>query len=75
MNSQFTHTHTHTHTISLSYSDALVGCGQKIAELAVKQAVLIEEEYVKCRPERITDAIVDENVDNYLICKYFTYHA
>ena len=48
---------------------------KKVAELALKQAVLIEEEHVECRPERITDAVVDENVDIHLIRKYFTYDA
>ena len=48
---------------------------KKIAERALKQAVLVEEEHVKCRPERITDAVVDENVDIHLIRKYFTYDA
>ena len=48
---------------------------KKVAELALKQAVSIEEEHVECRPERITDAVVDENVDIHLIRKYFTYDA
>ena len=48
---------------------------KRVAELALKQAVLIEEEHVECRPERITDAIIDENVDVHLIRKYFTYTA
>ena len=48
---------------------------KKVAEMALKQAVLIEEEHVECRPERITDAVVDENVDVHLIRKYFTYDA
>ena len=33
---------------------------------------LIEEEDVECRPEKVSDAVVDENVDVYLIRKYFT---
>ena len=41
--------------------------------MALKQAVLIEEEHVECRPEMITNAVVDENVDVHLIRKYFTY--
>ena len=42
---------------------------KKIAERALKQAVLVEEEHIECRPERITvtDAVVDENVDIHLI--------
>ncbi len=35
---------------------------KKVAELALKQGVLIEEEHVECRPEKITDAVADENV-------------
>ena len=46
---------------------------EEYADLALKQAVLIEEEHVECQPERVTDAVVDENVDVHLIRKYFTY--
>ncbi len=35
---------------------------KKVAELALKQGVLIEEEHVECRQEKITDAVADENV-------------
>ena len=42
---------------------------KKVAELALKQALLIEE-HVKCW---ITDAVVDENVDIHLIRKYVAY--
>ena len=41
-------------------------------EAALKQDELIEEEDVECRPEKVSDAVVDENVDVYLIRKYFT---
>ena len=46
---------------------------EEYADLALKQAVLIEEEHVECQPERVTDAVVDETVDVHLIRKYFTY--
>lgn len=32
-------------------------------EKAIKHDRLIEEEYVECRPEKVADAVVDENVD------------
>ena len=32
---------------------------------------LIEEEDVETRPERVPDAVLDENVDVYLIRKHF----
>ena len=59
--------------MALLYSDAVMACGQKDCKTCSK-TVLVEEEHVECRPERITDA-VDENVDIHLICKYFTYDA
>ena len=48
---------------------------KKVAEMALNQGVLIDEKDVECRPERITDAVVDENVDVHLVRKYFTYNA
>ena len=48
---------------------------KRIADLTLKRAVLVEEEHVECRPEIITDAVVDENVDVHLIHKYFTCDA
>ena len=36
---------------------------------------LIEEEYVECRPEVVPNAVLDENVDVFLIRKYFTNDA
>jgi len=35
----------------------------------------VEEEHVECRHQRITDAVVDENVDIHWIRKYFTRDA
>ena len=40
-----------------------------------KASSINRKEHVECRPERITDAVVDENVDVHLIRKYFTYDA
>ena len=36
---------------------------------------LIEEENVECRPEKVSDAEVDENVDISLVRKHFTEDA
>ena len=30
---------------------------------------------VECRPEKITNAIIDENVDIHLVRRYFSYDA
>ncbi len=48
---------------------------KKVAELALKQGVLIDEEHVECRPEKITDAVADGNVQVQTIRKYYTYEA
>lgn len=37
--------------------------------------VLIEETEVECRPERVTNAVLDENVDIYLIRRFFSSDA
>ena len=34
---------------------------------------MIDEEHIECQPKRVTDAVVDENVDVHMICKYFVY--
>ena len=44
-------------------------------EAALKRDVLIEDESVECRPEKMSDAVVDENVDVCLVRKYFTEDA
>ena len=33
--------------------------------------ILIEEAEVECRPERVTNAVLDENVDVYLVRRFF----
>ena len=37
--------------------------------------VLIEEESVECRPKVMRNAVLDENIDIFLIWKYFTNDA
>ena len=45
---------------------------EKVAISAVKDSCrLIEEEEVKVRPEKLRDATIDDNIDVYLIRKYF----
>ena len=46
-----------------------------VAEKVLKKHSLIEEEEVECRPEKIPNTIVDENVDVYLVRKYFSSDA
>ena len=46
-----------------------------VAERAIKSDQLVEEEEVECRPEKISDAVVDENVDICLIRHLFTNDA
>ena len=46
-----------------------------IAEKAVRDRGLIEEDEVECRPEKVPNAVVDENMDVYLVRKYFSSDA
>ena len=49
---------------------------EKVAIGAVKDSCrLIEEEEVEVRPEKLPDATIDDNIDVYLIRKYFTNDA
>ena len=41
----------------------------KVAERALKHNDLVEEEDVECKPERLPDAVLDENVDIHLARK------
>ena len=43
-----------------------------VAEKVLKKHRLIEKEEVECRPEKIPNTVVDENVDIYLVRKYFS---
>jgi len=48
---------------------------KKVAKRALRAHQLIEEEEVECRPERIPDAVVDENVDVHLVRRHFSSDA
>lgn len=48
---------------------------KKVVDAAIKQSVLIEEEDIECRPERVPDSVADENVDVFLVRRFFTYDA
>lgn len=48
---------------------------KSVAEKAIQSQSLIEEEDVECRPEKISNAVLDENVDVYLVRNYFTADA
>ena len=67
------HSHIHKHTRSAVM--LLWFVDKKVAELAVKDGVLIDEECIECQPERVTDAIADENVDVCMVRKFFTYEG
>ena len=41
----------------------------------IRNGVLIEEDAVECRPERVPDSITDQNVDVFLVCRLFTQDA
>lgn len=47
----------------------------QIAKRAIQQQVMIEEDEVEVMPEKVSDAVLDENVDVHLIRKYFTVDA
>ena len=42
---------------------------------AALKGVLIEEENVECRPEKVSNAVLDENVDIHLTRSYFSQDA
>ena len=48
---------------------------KEVANDAIDGNLLIEEEHVECKPERIPDSVLDENVDISLICHYFSSDA
>ena len=41
----------------------------------VMDGVLIEEDQVECRPEKVPNAVLDENVDIHLVRSFFTEDA
>ena len=47
----------------------------EIAERAIKQQVMIEEDQVEVMPKEVPDAVLDDNVDIHLIRKHFTADA
>ena len=48
---------------------------EKFANAAVKDSCRLIEEEVEVRPEKLPDATIDDNIDVYLIRKYFTNDA
>ena len=46
-----------------------------VIENILKSDMLIEEEDVECRPEKISDSVLDENVDIHLVRQYFSSDA
>ena len=48
---------------------------EKILDSAIKHNQLIQEEEVECQPEKVSDAVVDDNVDVHVVRKYFTNDA
>ena len=47
----------------------------RVVESAIKKGHLIEEEEVECRPDRVPNAVVDENVDVCLVGRHFSNDA
>ena len=43
--------------------------------LATQNGKLVQEDDVECRPERVPNSVLDENVDVFLIRKYFSTDA
>jgi len=50
-------------------------CVDEYVTQAALDGTLVDEDKVKCMPEKISNTILDENVDIYLIRKYFTADA
>ena len=48
---------------------------EDVLDKAIKLHQLVEEEDVECRPEKLSDALADENVHVCLVRKYFTNDA
>ena len=46
-----------------------------VIEKAIQSDCLIEEEEVECRPERVQNSILDDNVEVCLVRKHFTTDA
>ena len=49
---------------------------KEVIQAAIKgTSGLIEEESIECRPEKVSNAVLDENVDIHLIRSYFSREA
>ena len=46
--------------------------GKEVATSAINDKKLIEEDQIEVRPEKISDGVLDENVDIHLIRIFFT---
>ena len=46
-----------------------------VATEVIRKGTLINEDDVECRPNKIPDSVADENVDIYLVRKYFSQNA
>ena len=62
-----THVHKSISLLSLLHTHSTVILSwfveKNIADSALRGGALIEEEHVECRPEKVSDAVLDENVD------------
>ncbi len=47
----------------------------KVATNALREGILVTEDQVECIPEKVPDSIADENVDIFLVRRYFTQDA
>ena len=46
--------------------------GKEVTTSAINDRKLIEEDQIELRPEKISDGVLDENVDIHLIRNFFT---
>ena len=61
----------HTHTVILKWF-----IDPEVVEAVLKKPnELIDEDQVEVRPENLPDTLLDENVDVYLVRRYFTNDA
>lgn len=72
--------HTYTHVVyfyAYSFPAVILSwlVDKEVAAKAIRQDFLIDEDEVECRPERVPDSIIDENVDVFLVRKMFTQNA
>ena len=67
-----THTHTHTGTVILTWFVDDKGANPVLHNL---KQMLMEEDHVECCPERLPDALLNDNVDVHIVKQYFTSDA